>query len=730
MPRRASRPAVANIPAETAPSPTDPGTNVFGSIPRSFVRFMASYAHEPGLPASSSGVSVRPSRRRTPVTPAADSVSAKVEAEVLPKPRFRVMVVGAADGDFLPEPIFDSAAAAAAYCKEQKAKGTNLRMVREYSSKEVLAGKRRERDRFASGDYKALPDWFTEAYSKPDQFAHWSKQDHRANEGYIAYSPTPEHLVDDKQVTLLASTYLAREFDHLPGNEISQIHSRLINSRKAADLCFTRDPAVVKEAYINKEHCAESSNYPSCMRYEPENFELPPHIHPVDAYVGPDSTFSLAYLRRQSDKEITARAIVSETAKTYIKVYGFDESDRVMLMDMLKAKGYRRVDNFAGERLHIMKHPRFSKQVIVPYMDGTAVSCMPDGLICEGSRGAIDLAVTSGYATVASMENCHHCGIATRQRSMIFFEESMWCLPCAQRYLYSCGYDGTWHSRQAEPPIVVYYSTRSIRYTTLWSPQSALAEAFKCQHTNQFYAKAAFNVINVVTLSGIETWCAEVTAFARRAQVVGKKIIYYDLAAWAAHTGEPLAREPRVGDIMRVATQLNSRYWPCISEVGTLVELVELCPTENNPRSYRDFSNATRAVVASVDPNWSQCLYQALYTESMPWKCLELVTAVEDRQPLILTEGADVYNDGGCFKLFPLEENNFDDDEVSSNPATPCATMSRLVVTGVRSEEEAAANGGGTHQVSIWRNPIYRGGHDQSDTVWVSPAILREWIWK
>jgi len=632
-----------------------------------------------------------------------DAIGGREPAPTLGQPRYRMMVAGAPDGEFLPEPIFDTPQAATAYIKAQKGSGPALRMVREYTSAEISEARVREQDQFNNGRYKKLPDWFMEKYSKPDQFLHWSRQ--RAEEGYLAYCPTVEHLASNKQVVLMASSYLAREFN-LPGDEISTISARLIAERNPVEFHITRDPGIVTKAYVGKEHCGESSSYPSCMRYDHDEFGLPADKHPVQAYVGPTSTLSLAYLQGKEDGDIKARAVVSEKSKTFIKVYGYDEPIRQVLLHKLAEQGYKRVDNFVGERIHIEKHPRRSNYAIIPYIDGNAVSCTPDGLICNSQEGAIICDTTAGMAEIQVLQACACCAKEMRRSSMVMFSRKYYCPECAEKTLYYCTYTDKYYSLEKNPPILVHNSSYRLGSTSRWCPAAARNKAFRCEHTGELYANVAFTKIQVATLTGVQMWCREANGFEVKYEGTGRNRTYYDLDMWAAHTNTPRIRPPQVGDIMRMNSGVNGSYCQPALREGSLVEILEPC------MSFGSRVDAASARCVGFNANKNN-LYNRLDYDYIELKDMELVTKAEDRQDHAPFAVGD--------KVYIMPVTDYDPDYLERN--IPTGAMAEIIA--LREPGDTPAS-----KATIELRSVYRPDtREPRRTDWVKPHVIRKWIW-
>lgn len=442
-----------------------------------------------------------------------------------PEPaRYGVLDAENEEAGFVANMMFAEPADAAAYAKQLRAErgSGKFRVVRDVTDQEVWTAWQREYDRLRSGEYADLPEWFPR---RPYHFPHWARDASRADQGWIAYTPTRLHAVQDRQVVLPASRYLARNFDDLSPDEISRLQQRLIAARQPTTFHITRDPAVVRDAYIDRRHCAESSDFPSCMRHGSGEYGLPEGRHPVDAYVGPTATLSLAYTK-DTTGEIVARAIVAERSKRFVRVYGTDEARKRDLLDHLEARGFRRADDFAGERLHLEEHPRGNGAVVVPYLDGEAKWTDEEGTICfsDDAGAAVDCEVTCGWSVPNGYadEQCDRCGadgFAEDELTAVLVATSSmlggnryaaWCQCCVDDHALVCERSG----REFDPETVDHGEV-VIRlrpgYTEVWLQGYVDRNAFYCERTERYYSARAFTQLVVSTASGTETWCLEAT---------------------------------------------------------------------------------------------------------------------------------------------------------------------------------------------------------------------------
>lgn len=420
-----------------------------------------------------------------------------------PKP-FRLIDAEDDAGDYLPDLAFSTGAEAADYARAERTKtGRKLRVAREVTPDEVNRGHERENCRLYDGTYARLPQWFPH---RSRHYLHWAKDEAKRKAGWVAYSPTDRHLAEDRQVLILASRYLAKEQSHITPDEISRLTQRLLATFAPTEFKVTRDPAIGRLAYIGNAHCAESSDYPSCMRYPSAEYGLPEGRHPCDAYLGPNSTLSLAYTHVAGDPtQIMARAIVSERRKFYVRVYGYDEAARQTILAELEAAGYTRRSSFEGERLHLEPHPRNRGCVIVPYLDGDVQACDDDGNIDAG--GGIDCEVTSGRSEArGGRARCECCGSRVHDDEGTTVGGEFWCDDCASEHAVYCERYGEYVQSYSATTTV-----RTRRGTQEWCEDAVDNHAFRCESTDEHYSSDYFTSIEVHTAAGLATWCREST---------------------------------------------------------------------------------------------------------------------------------------------------------------------------------------------------------------------------
>lgn len=506
------------------------------------------------------------------VTEAAQ-MTRRTQPPVMDVSGFRVAEVGAAEGVTLPGVQFKTAQEAAEYVAVQKASGQSLRVVRYLAPADVQAAREREYRRLGDGTYRRLPDWFW-SLCNFEHFVHWAQDETKASKGWIAYSPDEAALVDDKQLSLPASRYLAKHCSRMSADEISRVFQRLICSLAPVTLHVTRDVATVREAYIGRNHCSESSDHPSCMRYDPAEFHLT-DTHPCDAYVGPTATLALAYTKT-AEGDIRARAVVAPNSKTFVRVYGYDEVDRQEILRLLNEEGYARADSFEGERLHLEPHPKYASFVVVPYLDGDATSCTSDGVICCDSDGPISCDTTTGRARIHRYLTCDRCDddFGEDDSDAETIDGETWCPSCVNRHTFFC--HGTeWRYISNDYDSVEVREDPRGNYTQTWELSYAEANAFLCERTEVYYDSAQFMAVEVRVADGFETWCLEDSRRHVRETDTG-----YESKTDFPRDDDPAPHTFRTGDRCRVVIAPGRRHHNY--SVGELITVINVHPYQRD----------------------------------------------------------------------------------------------------------------------------------------------------
>lgn len=170
----------------------------------------------------------------------------------------------------------------------------------------------------------------------------------------MAYTPSLEYGLRDRQVRIKVGRYLARYY----GDKLSQSEIRYYaNGEKINELCFATTADEIERVYIDGPG--------SCMGAKDDCAFDTYGVHPVRVYEG---EFKLAYL--QECDEITARALVHEPTMTYVRAYGHEAET---LIGRLNDAGYSKAYGWDGARVKaIPVNGCYEDSYIMPYLDGSA----------------------------------------------------------------------------------------------------------------------------------------------------------------------------------------------------------------------------------------------------------------------------------------------------------------------------------------------------------------------
>lgn len=412
-------------------------------------------------------------------------------------PIFRLVDTADETGAFLPYHLYDNGKDASEAAKAARASGKTLRVVRQPDDNEIWKARQRAYDRCQDGTWTRLASWVP---TGSDHFLHKSEDADKAAAGMVACYPSLVHLVDDRPVVMAFSRYLSRFFGEDYGaTEIARLTERYMAGLKPSTFQITRDRETVVRMFRDFRHCAESCDYVSCMAKPGPYFGLPDDRHPAEAYVGPGASLSLAYLETE-DGTITARAVISEGRKFYVRVYGLEEHHKTALKAALDERGFRKKDGYEGETLWLDAYPNHRQNaVIVPYVDGNVQTCDSDGLICDD--GEIDCETTSGFARVSERVSCDNCGERVSADDTIEVRGSHWCPDCVESSTWTCEATGE----------VYPDSEDSVEVNTRWGSENwcqdaADDRAFWCEHSEAFWSLRAYTAVTVVTPDGEQTW--------------------------------------------------------------------------------------------------------------------------------------------------------------------------------------------------------------------------------
>lgn len=394
--------------------------------------------------------------------------------------------------------------------------------MRKYAPEQadIDLGRQREAARMADGTYKPLPEWFP---TLPDHYAHFSTDPDKARRGWVAYTPSDEFFASDRQITLLASSYLAKWFPDMSSEDVSQMHSRLRAHMSHVTYKITGDAAEIYAAYRASGMNNESSAAESCMKYEFGGRST----HPSRVYGG-KASLHLAVGYDVGGTPI-CRALVCQKHRTFVRVYGPAEHVREGLVQWLEDNDYERSDDFEGST--ILKLRVAGNKYLMPYIDGDA-QCVEDyrrdnDLWLIGCDG-YDAAVTGGAIYLDEDEDededtfeCDRCGdiapnddqhsVVTSVQPSGHASVSCWCRRCEAHYTWTC--DRTGESVSDDLPSMEVFDDTGIEYSWL---ESERQHTFVCEYTNRRYDRGTCTPVDVQPPEGEarlsdtpEVWCLE-----------------------------------------------------------------------------------------------------------------------------------------------------------------------------------------------------------------------------
>lgn len=301
--------------------------------------------------------------------------------------------------------------------------------------------KQREADKFASGEYTALPwaneDWYKNCDRVAEHFAHISKK----NPGKIAYTPNTSCGIENKRIMVSPLRYLYdwfASYNYCVNTKTNEELSKLANDFRALcgsayDLHYAITEDEWEDVYTNGPD--------SCMSKDASDYNTDGY-HPVRVYAAGD--LQLAYLLSRTEDgegDIVARAIVWPAKKIYVRAYGEYASD---LQNELRMLGYQE-GSLKGARL-LLERRGFG--IVCPYLDsGGWVSIAEDYLIigndCTGDHEARN---TDGIICSAQCERCEDGCEDTREVQVRANTYEMWCERCQDNHSFYCDLSSRYYS--------------------------------------------------------------------------------------------------------------------------------------------------------------------------------------------------------------------------------------------------------------------------------------------
>lgn len=203
--------------------------------------------------------------------------------------------------------------------------------------------KARERARFESGEYEAVPweeeEWWKGSEPEREHFLHLS----RNTPGRVAGTFSDLHGAMDRQTMMNPGKYL-RKYNHLLGLSEADI-------AKWAAICFMAGEDLSVEFATTGEDIERVYLYGphSCMAHMRGDYLS--DSHPVSVYGAGD--LAVAYVRRGEGQSISARTVCWPEKKVFSTIYGDGGAYSEVLENYLISLGYTHGDaeDFHGARL-------------------------------------------------------------------------------------------------------------------------------------------------------------------------------------------------------------------------------------------------------------------------------------------------------------------------------------------------------------------------------------------
>jgi hypothetical protein len=381
---------------------------------------------------------------------------------------------------------------------------------------EVEKAQQRERDNFASGRRRALPDWLP---VKAEHFAHWPRLTEHCDGSSLAFFPSEERLVAELPMRSRVSTYLAQHMG-LPSHVISTLSQRMIAEAQGLVFEIVSDKGTIRKYYTSHNMHNESSRSLSCMHYEFSNLG----DHPSAVY-GDGSDLHLATVANRDGVPV-GRALVHVEDKYFVRLYGKDEAVQQALRSWLEVNGYERRASYDGAKIKKIRED--DDEYLMPYIDGEANTVSEHDathwVICfDGDYDATSTGGTISMSESRDDVECENCGehvdesdtrsVVTRVTgSGTTRYNATWCFHCWDNNTFHCEYIDSAVSDDIGAQDVRVRRRPSGSYVIeVWNDNAADAHAFFCERTTERYANNMFTPIEVCISGGHETWCQEAT---------------------------------------------------------------------------------------------------------------------------------------------------------------------------------------------------------------------------
>lgn len=279
--------------------------------------------------------------------------------------------------------------------------------------------KERERARFDSGEYTALPYWFKQ---EEDHFAHHSNK----HPGKIAYTKDAASGVADRQTTISCRDYLSRLTPSLYQYDIDSRCQRWeaeFGLLPGLHLAKTADE--IERVYTNGPHsCMAGSSYDS-------------DEHPTRVYAAGD--LAVAYLMDDKDN-ITSRCLCWPDKKIRGRIY-VDEAREDQFVRVLESAGYRR-GKLDGARL--LKIESGDGRYVMPYIDDC--QSVDDNGKYFTINGSIEASSTGGLIRTYNRTRCDCCNSYVPSDETTDVNGDPWCECCVDNHAFNCDHYGEYYS--------------------------------------------------------------------------------------------------------------------------------------------------------------------------------------------------------------------------------------------------------------------------------------------
>lgn len=294
--------------------------------------------------------------------------------------------------------------------------------------------RKREEERFTSGEYQALPwvdeEWWTKCARVKDHYAHVSKK----NPGKIAFTASVNDGIIARKTLRSPLAYLTEFFSNRYHYEcaldVYAIQAWVNKFREmngnSVEICFAKTEDEIEYVYTHGPA--------SCMAHNASAYATDGY-HPTRVYAAGD--LQVAYLKEKGADEILARTVIWPEKKSYVRIYAADEGIGYghELQQELRALGYAE-GSLRGAKLLLEYR---NGGIVCPYLDSVGnVGVTGSHLVIGG--GDYDAASTNGLIAGECCERCaEEC--APSDMSTVRIDRhttEAWCENCRYNYTFFC----------------------------------------------------------------------------------------------------------------------------------------------------------------------------------------------------------------------------------------------------------------------------------------------------